>query len=54
MDETINELRKIRKAIDKEYNGRFDDYVKKLIEDQKSTKSSSNNKHTKKTLELTR
>jgi hypothetical protein len=53
MDDTINELRKIRKAVDKEYDGRFADYVKKLIEDQKSTKTSSNNKRIKKTLELT-
>jgi hypothetical protein len=53
IDDTIDELRKIRKAVDKEYDGRFADYVKKLIEDQKSTKTSSNNKRIKKTLELT-
>jgi hypothetical protein len=50
MDDTINELRKIRKAVDKEYDGRFADYVKKLIEDQKSTKISK--KCMKKTLQL--
>jgi hypothetical protein len=52
MDDTINELRKIRKAVDKEYEGRFADYVKKLIEDQKITKLSSHKKWAKKTLEL--
>jgi hypothetical protein len=41
---------KIRKAVDKEYDGRFADYVKKLIEDQKSTKI--NKKRMKKTLQL--
>ena len=53
MDDTINELRKIRKAVDKEYDGRFADYVKKLIYDQNKSKISSNKKRTKRTLELT-
>jgi hypothetical protein len=52
MDDTINELRKIRKAVDNEYNGRFVEYVKKLIADQKKSKLSATKKRAKRSLEL--
>ena len=37
MDNTIKEIRAVRKAVDKEFDGRFSMYVKALIAKQNKT-----------------